>query len=137
MASLRKDIVLEADAESVWAAVSDFGAVDKRMAPGFVVESRLDGDRRIVKFANGVEATETLVSRDDASRRLAYAIIGGRPAHYNASIQVFAEGAGRSKLVWIIDLLPDDFAGYLENQMQAAVNAMKPTLEAGSARGKD
>ena len=63
MASIRKDIDLEADAEGVWAAVSGFGAMDKRMAPGFVVESRLDGDRRIVKFAIGVEATETLLSR--------------------------------------------------------------------------
>jgi carbon monoxide dehydrogenase subunit G len=136
MASIRRDIDLEADAESVWAAVSDFGAVDRRVAPGFVVESRLEGDARIVKFANGVEAAETLVSRDDATRRLVYAIVGGRLAHYNASIQVFAEDAGHSKLVWIVDFLPNEFAGYLENQVQAAVKAMKPALEASSARGR-
>jgi carbon monoxide dehydrogenase subunit G len=136
MASIRRDIDLRADAEGVWAALSDFGAVDKRVAPGFVVESRLEGDRRIVKFANGVEATETLVSCDHASRRLVYAIVGGRLAHYNASVQVHAEGEGRSKLVWIVDFLPNEFAGYLENQVEAAVRAMKPALEAGSARGR-
>src|SRR5579872_2492008 len=132
MASIRKELQLDADAADVWAALADFGAVDTRVAPGFVASSRLDGDRRFVKFANGVEAIETLVSRDDESRRLVYAILGGRMAHYNAALRVFAEGAGRSRLVWIVDLLPDDFAAYIDGQMEAAFKAMKPRLEARS-----
>ncbi|HLH49042.1 MAG TPA: SRPBCC family protein [Roseiarcus sp.] len=133
MASIRKELQLDADAADVWAALADFGAVDKRVAPGFVVSSQLDGDRRSVKFANGVEAVETLVSRDDETRRLVYAIIGGRMAHYNAALQVFAEGPDRSRLVWTIDLLPNDFAAYIGDQMETACKAMKPTLEGQAA----
>jgi hypothetical protein len=51
MASIRKGIVIEAPAETVWAAVRDVGAVHERLAPGFVVDTRLedgarDGERR-------------------------------------------------------------------------------------------
>lgn len=54
-------------------------------------------------------------------------------AHYNAALQVFAERAARSRLVWIIDLLPNDFAAYIDEQMETALKAMKPALE-GRAR---
>jgi carbon monoxide dehydrogenase subunit G len=131
MASLRKEITIDAPPERVWDAVRDFGAVARRVAPGFILESRLEGDRRFVKFANGVEAMETIVSCDDESRRLVYAIVGGRMAHYNAAIQIFAEDGRRARLVWIIDLLPNDFAPYIDGQMEAALKVMKPTLEAG------
>jgi carbon monoxide dehydrogenase subunit G len=130
VASLHKELLLAAPAARVWEAFRDFGAVDKRVAPGFVLASRLEGGARFVKFANGVEATETLVSCDDAAYRLVYAIVGGRMAHYNASVQVLDEGSGRTRLVWIIDLLPNDFAAYIDSQMEAALKAMKPTLEA-------
>jgi hypothetical protein len=33
-------------------------------------------------------------------------------------------------------VLPNDFAGYLEGQMDAALKVMKPALEAGSARAR-
>jgi len=49
--------------------------------------------------------------------------------HYSASVQVFPEGSG-SRLVWIIDLLPNDFAGYVTQMTQSAAVAMKKTLEA-------
>ena len=128
MASIRKEITLSSPAADVWDALSDFGAVASRVAPGFALSSRLEGNVRIVKFANGAEAAETLVSRDDQKRRLVYAIVGGRIAHYNAAIQVIPERDGCA-LVWTIDLLPDDFAGYIEAQMDAALIAMKRTLE--------
>ena len=53
MASLYKEISLDARPEDVWAAVRDYGAVHQRVAPGFVTDCRLEGDSRIVTFANG------------------------------------------------------------------------------------
>ncbi len=44
---------------------------------------------------------EQIVTIDDEVRRLAYASVGGRATHHNASIQVFADGEGRIRLVWI------------------------------------
>jgi len=98
MASLHRDIPINASADSVWTVVRDFGAVQK-LAPGVVVESRLDGDARIVTFANGNVAREMLVDCDEARRRLVYAIRNERVTHYNASVEIVADGAN-SRLVW-------------------------------------
>ena len=53
MASIHKDIAIDADPDEVWDAVRDFGAVHTRLMPGFVPDSRIEGDARIVTFANG------------------------------------------------------------------------------------
>jgi hypothetical protein len=82
----------------------------------------------VVTFANGAIARETLVSSDDMSRRLVYAIMDQRFKHYSASVQVLAEGDG-SRVVWIIDLLPDDLAGYVTQMAQQGAAAMKTALE--------
>ena len=51
MATIRKEFSLNTAAEKVWDALRDFGAVHVRLAPGFVLDTRLDGDVRIVTFA--------------------------------------------------------------------------------------
>jgi hypothetical protein len=124
MASIHKDIPIDADPDHVWAAVRDFGAVHLRLAPGFVLDARLDGDARIVTFANGRVARELLVDCDDTRRRLVYAVISERVKHYNASVQVLADGDARSRLVWTVDLLPNEIAPYISGQMEQAVLAM-------------
>src|SRR6202011_3059187 len=102
MASIHKDIPIDAQPADVWAAVRDFGAVHQRLAPGFVIDARLDGDARIVTFANGNVAREQLVDCDEARRRLVYAIANERVTHYSASVQVLADGETRSRLIWIV-----------------------------------
>ena len=128
MASIQKDISLDASPNDVWDAVRDFGAVHTRLAPGFVVDSRLDGDARIVTFANGNVAREQLVDCDEARRRLVYAIANDRVSHYSASVQVIADGENRSRLIWIVDVLPHEIAPYIEQQMELGARAMQDTL---------
>jgi uncharacterized protein YndB with AHSA1/START domain len=53
MASIRKEIVIDASAERVWDAFSDWGALHVRLVRGFATDARLDGEDRIVTFANG------------------------------------------------------------------------------------
>lgn len=125
MASIRNEVPLRAGAAEVWDAVRDFGAVDRRVVPGFVTDCQLDGDARVVTFVNGVTARELLVDCDDATRRLAYAIVGGRAAHYNASVQVVADGEQACRLVWIIDLLPNELAAPIGAMAAHGVAAMK------------
>ncbi len=80
MACIRREILVEARAENVWAAVRDVGAVHERLAPGFVVDTRLEGDARVVTFANGLVARELIVDVDDDARRLSWAVVGyGKP----------------------------------------------------------
>jgi hypothetical protein len=130
MASIRTEIPLRAPPDRVWDALRDFGAVHRRVAPGFLLDSKLDGDGvRVVTFANGAVARETLVSTDNESRRLVYAIINQQFQLYSASVQVFP-GRDGSRLVWIIDLLPDDYLDYVNQMVAQAVAAMKKTLEA-------
>src|SRR5512140_3334978 len=106
MASIHKDIPIDASPGDVWAAVRDFGAVHTRLAPGFVLDARLDGAARIVTFANGNVARELLVDCDEVRRRLVYAVISERMKQHSASVQVFADGEARSRLIWIVDVLP-------------------------------
>ncbi len=71
MASIRREVLIEAPAEDVWAAVRDVGAPHERLAPGFVVATRRP-------FRN----VTTL-------RRLVWAVVGSpRLTHHNASMQV-------------------------------------------------
>ena len=135
MASIHKDIPVDAQPDDVWAAVRDFGAVHQRLGPGFAIDSRLDGNARIVTFHNGVVAREEFVDCDEVRRRLVYAIVNGeRVKHYNASVQVFADGEKRSRIVWIVDVLPNETAPYISSQMDLAIVAMQKEL-GRNARG--
>ncbi|WGS21610.1 MULTISPECIES: SRPBCC family protein [unclassified Bradyrhizobium] len=133
MASIHKDIPIDAPADHVWGALRDFGALHTRLVPGFVTDTTLDGDARIVSFANGTVARELLVDCDDARRRLVYAVVSERLKQHSASVQVFAEGDGRSRVAWIVDLLPNEIAPYIAGQMDQGALAMQTAL-AQSAR---
>jgi len=128
MATIHKDIPIDAHPDDVWAAVRDFGAVHQRLVPGFVLDARLDGDARIVTFANGTVARELLVDCDEARRRLVYAVISERLKQHSASVQVLADGDTRARLIWIVDLLPHEMAPYVEGQMDQAALAMQKAL---------
>jgi hypothetical protein len=124
MASIYNDVPLPAPARDVWDAVRDFGALHQRLVPGFVTACTLDGDARIVTFANGSVAREVLVDCDDARQRLVYAISNERLKHYSASVQVIADGERQCRLVWTIDMLPNELAPYVQGQTREAVPAL-------------
>ena len=128
MASIHKEFPIDAHPDDVWAAVRDFGAVHQRLAPGFVIDARLEGDARIVTFHNGTVAREVPVDCDDARRRLVYAVISERVKHYSASVQVAADGEMRTRMIWIVDVLPHEIAPYIAGQMDQAVLAMQKAL---------
>src|SRR6266403_1398835 len=69
MASIRKEILLDARAEDVWDAVRDIGALHIRLVPGFVTDTRLEEGARIVTFGNGMVVRELIVDLDDQARR--------------------------------------------------------------------
>ena len=126
MASVRREFTVPVGAAQVWDVIRDVGALHTRFVPGFVTETRLDGDTRIVTFANGSVVRERIVDLDDTRRRLAYSATGGRAEHHNASVEVF-DGAG-TKIVWITDVLPNDIVNYIASMMDAAIPVMKQTF---------
>ena len=131
MASVRKEIVIEAPLEHVWNAVQDVGAVHQRLTPGILVDAQLDGDERILTFARGGVVRELIVAVDDEARRLAYAVIEGstRVTFHHASMQVFTEGERSSRLVWITDFLPHEQAVSIAMIVERGAEVMKQTLE--------
>src|ERR1700692_3778565 len=133
MASIHKDIAIDAHPDEDWAAVADFGRPHERLVPGFVREARLDGDARIVTFANGMVARELLVDCDDARRRLVYAVVSERVKQHSASVQVTADGDARTRLIWIVDVLPNEIAPYMDAQMDQAALAMQKALGRSAA----
>ena len=133
MASIRKELVLAAEPSYVWEVLRDVGAVHTRLARGFVTDTVLDGTERLVTFSNGFSVREHIVTIDDSIRRLVYSAAGGRTTHHNASFEVFADGAGRSRLVWIADLLPDTAATTIDGLMEQGVAAIRHTLESPQA----
>jgi hypothetical protein len=133
MASIHKDISLDARADDVWAAVRDYGAVHQRVAPGFVTDCKLDGDSRIVTFANGNVAQELLVTMDDAHKRLVYAVVSERVKQHSTSVQIVADGEGRSRMIWITDVLPNEIAPYIDGQMELGALAMQKQFRRDAA----
>src|SRR6266852_5621082 len=129
MASIRKEILVDARPEQVWDVLRDVGALHTRLVPGFVVDTQLEEGARIVTFGNGVVARELIVDVDDEARRLVWSVVGGRMTHHNASLQVFGDGNGRSRVVWIADLLPNDLAGTIAGMIDQGMAAMKKTLD--------
>jgi len=128
MASIHREIWLDARPDDVWDALRDVGALHTRLAPGFVIDTRLEDGARTVTFANGVVAKEVIVDVDDWSRRVAWSSVGGRLTHYNASAQVFADGGG-TRFVWIADLLPHEMAPAIAEMMEHGLAAIQQNFD--------
>ena len=128
MATLHNEIVVAVPPERIWDAVRDIGALHTRLVPGFVVETRLDGDARIVKFGNGLVVREPIISLDDERRRLAWTAEGANTTHYNAVLEVVGEKMG-SRVVWTIDLLPHEAADAVRPMQVQGLEVLKKTLE--------
>ena len=131
MASIHREIVIERPVAAVWDALADVGALHTRLVPGFVTDCRLEPGARVVTFANGMVARELIVAVDPVARRVAWAVVGGRLAHHNASAQAFAESDAACRVVWIADFLPDEFAASVTAMIEAGLAAMKRALELG------
>jgi hypothetical protein len=131
MASITKQVVIEARPNDVWDALRDFGAVHERLAPGFVVDSRLEDDVRVVTFFNGAVARELLVDVDDDARRLVYSVVESplQSTHDNSSAQVVADPGGGSRFVWIKDVLPDGIAPRIDELMEQGIGVVKQAME--------
>ena len=131
MASICKEILIDAPADQVWDALRDFGALHERLVPGFVVAAEMHGDVRVITFFNGSVAQERLVGTDDEARRLAYTVIDGPlgATHHNASAQVVAEAGGRSRFVWVTDVLPHELETPVSGLMDRGLATIKETME--------
>jgi carbon monoxide dehydrogenase subunit G len=137
MASIRREVVIGAAPEQVWDALRDVGAVHQRLAPGFVTNVQMEEGARVVTFGNGLVVRERIVALDEAERRLVWSATGGRLSHHNASAQVFGEGEGRTRFVWVADLLPDEMAPAIAAMIEQGIAKIRKTLEEAAGGRRD
>ena len=129
MASIRREARIQARPETAWAALRDVGALHRRLVPGFVVDTRLEEGARTVTFGNGMVVRELIVDVDEEARRVAWSARTERLSHHNASAQVFPDGAGGCRFVWIADLLPDEAAPAIAEMIDQGMRTIQDTLE--------
>jgi hypothetical protein len=129
MATIRVERTIEVSPEAAWEALRDWGAVHERLVPGFVVDTRLDGEDRIVTFFNDAIARERLISLSEEERRLVWSIVEGPFAHHNGAAQVLSNDDGTTRFVWVADLLPDEAAPSTGELMERGIDTVKRTLE--------
>jgi polyketide cyclase/dehydrase/lipid transport protein len=136
MASVIREIIIEASPDLVWAAVGDFADGPLQMSGGAFTDCRMDRpDVRTLTFADGTEASERLIARDEQARRIVWGWVGDeRVEHDNTSMQVFAEGEARSRLVWIHDTLPAELTGWLATAMDQLAPVFQESLRSHDAR---
>lgn len=133
MARIHKEVLIDAEPAAVWSALRDWGALHERLVPGFVVDTQLDGDDRVVTFASGIVVREALLDCDDEARRLAWTIVDGPYTHHTGCAQVFSAGPGRSRFVWIAYVLPQETVAPTDAAMAEGTLVVRQTLEAAPA----
>ncbi|QLY33849.1 SRPBCC family protein [Nocardia huaxiensis] len=136
MASVRHEILINASPQHTWDVIRDVAAVHERLLPGRVTDTRVDGAHRFLTFPDGHVIRELIITIDDRSRRLAYAVVeGARPAldYHHASFEVHDEG-GQGRLVWITDILPETAAPEIRIRTEFGITEMKQAIEASAPR---
>jgi uncharacterized membrane protein len=128
MPSIHVEAVIDAAPDKVWDVIGDWEQGPVRMAPGFVVSSIVDGDARVVTFANGAVARERFVTRDEGRKRLVWNIVGGPTLHHNGVMEVHEAPTGQTRLTWTADVLPAEVAATYEGMMQNGMSLIAKTL---------
>jgi hypothetical protein len=128
MATIRREIVIEADPDTVWDALRDWGALHK-LAVGFVTGCERRGTARIVTFVSGSVLREEILGCDEQHRRLAWSIVDGPYRHHNGAAEVLDGEDLSARLVWTTDLLPESLAEPTARAMEQGLAAIKRTLE--------
>jgi carbon monoxide dehydrogenase subunit G len=120
------ELGVDRPADEVWAVVSDFGGLDAWM-PG-IESCELEGDTRKLS-AMGMEITEQLRTKDDATRTLAYSVVGlpGLESHL-ATITVHPDG-DTSRVTWAFEAEPDSMSNFMDGTYKSGIEALKKHCE--------
>lgn len=131
MASIRREIVIDADPDAVWALVGDPGVIH-RWFPGIVACSVADTDDGVVRtvtLGSGIPLEEHVVTNDPITRRFQYRIAGGVFREHLGTVDVIDLGSGRSLAVYGTDALPDVMALVIGGATGVALENIKALAE--------
>jgi hypothetical protein len=129
MPSIHNQVLLDVGIDTAWDEIRKVGEAHQLFAP-VLVDSRLHGETRTVRFANGSIVHERILDLDDERRRVSYAAtdVPGLTYHH-ASMQVVDAGPGRCLFIWITDFLPAEMRPNLAPLVEQGTRALKANLE--------
>lgn len=128
MTTLRKEIIIDVPSDTAWSKLRDVHKTHELFA-GVLVDSQFDGDIRSVKFANGMEVSERIVTIDDDLQRVAYAVQGNQFVEHAASMEIAPINSTQCRFIWISDFLPAEKAATVGPLMAQGCAALKHVLE--------
>ena len=129
MAAIYKESIVNVSAEKAWSALGSVGEADKLFGP-VLVDSHLEGDVRVVRFANGTVLHERILDLDENRRRIAYTALDAPGLTYHhASMQIRDEAPGQCLFTWITDFTPAEMSGQLLPLIEQGTHAFKFNLE--------
>ena len=129
MASIHKQIPVAVDARTAWQSLRRVEKAHEVFAP-VLLDCRLEGGIRTVRFANGMVLREQILDVDEERRRVAYAAVDAPGMTYHhASMQIVEDGPGRCRFIWTTDFLPAEVAGNIAPLIEQGTAAFRRNLE--------
>lgn len=122
MASVRFERRIDAPADRVWALVGDPTRITEWF-PG-VLEARVEGDRRTVRLATGVEMPERILVADGRTRHFAYRLESNLVRFHLGTIDVFELGPCDTLVVYATTAEPDTMALVIGGATDEALDAI-------------
>jgi hypothetical protein len=129
MPSIHSQVLLDVGLDVAWDELRKVGEAHKLFAP-VLVDSRVHGETRTLRFADGHILHERILDIDEARRRVSYTATDapGLTFHH-ASMQIADAGPGRCLFIWVTDFLPAEMHARLAPLIEQGTRALKANLE--------
>ncbi|MFN7150720.1 MAG: SRPBCC family protein [Microthrixaceae bacterium] len=131
MASIRREIRIDAPVADVWPLVGDPGRIHQWF-PGIVdctVDETDDGTVRTVTLGSGISLEEHVVTNDPIAHRFQYRIVSGVFKQHLGTVDVIGLDDTTSLAVYSTDALPDVMALVIGGASGVALENIKSLAE--------
>jgi len=127
MGTVRREAIIAAPADTVWARITDPGAIVEWF-PG-VVQADVDGTTRVITTNAGLPIPEEIITNDPTLRRFQYRVTSPMMQSHLGTVDVFDLGDGRSLVSYSTDATPDPVALIIGGATGNAVKELKRQME--------
>jgi hypothetical protein len=124
---VRRQVRIGRRADDVWAVVGEPGRIQEWF-PG-IVDSTVDGTRRVVITAAGLPVPEEIVTVDPLQRRFQYRITAPVVREHLSTLDVVDLGDGTSLVVYGADATPSAMALVIAGAAGSALEHLRDLME--------
>lgn len=130
MASVRYEIIIDADADDVWAVAGE-PSILHLWFPG-ITSCVVEGNLRTINLAMGMPMPEEIVTNDPVLRRFQYQITSPVFTYHRGTIDAFDLGDHRTLVSYATDAVPNVMALVIGGASLGALDSLKEQVEAGA-----